>query len=115
MMTRSRLGLGVVVAMAALLLAGLMAAHGQDMKAKAERGFANMVGGVVEVPGMVTETTRKEGPWKGFTVGFLKGLIMVPVRTAVGVYELLTFYVPAPTDYEPVLTPATAFNYWDAD
>ncbi len=102
-------------AVVAGVLATSTAGYGQDKLAKVQRGFANMVGGVVEIPGCVADTTRKEGPWMGYSVGFLKGLGMVPVRTVVGVYEFLTFYVPAPDDYAPVLKPATPFNYWDED
>lgn len=115
MLTTRRVGYWLTATVLALLLASLGTGYSQDKVAKVERGFANMIGGVVEIPGTVTETTRKEGPWKGYTVGFLKGLAMVPVRTAVGVYEFLTFYVPAPADYAPVLKPATPFNYWDED
>ena len=110
-----RTGFSLFAAMVALLLASLAVGDCQDQVAKAERGFANMVGGVVEIPGCVADTARKKGPWIGYSVGLLKGIGMVPVRTVVGIYELFTFYVPAPADYEPVLKPATPFNYWDAD
>ena len=102
-------------AVAALALVTSATGYGQDMVAKVERGFANMVGGVVEIPGCIADTTRKDGPWMGYTVGFFKGVGMVPVRTLVGVYEFLTFYVPAPAEYAPVLKPPTPFNYWDED
>ena len=102
-------------AAAALVLVTSATGYGQDKLAKLERGFANMAGGVVEIPGCVADTTRKNGPWMGYTVGFFKGIGMAPVRTVVGVYEFLTFFVPAPEDYAPVLKPPTAFNYWDED
>ncbi len=100
---------------AALIFVASATGYGQDKLGKFERGFANMAGGVAEIPGCVADTTRKQGPWMGCTVGFFKGIGMVPVRTLVGVYDLLTFYVPAPGNYEPVLKPATPFNYWDED
>ncbi|MBI5685061.1 MAG: exosortase system-associated protein, TIGR04073 family [Verrucomicrobia bacterium] len=115
MRTTRRVGFYLFAATAALLLAGSAVGDCQDMRAKAQRGFANMVGGVVEIPGCVADTAQKKGPWFGYSVGLLKGIGMVPVRTVVGIYEFLTFYVPAPADYEPVLKPATPFNYWDAD
>ena len=105
---------------AGLLLVAILAVapgfcHAQDMESKIQRGFANMVGGIVEIPGCVTDVTRRKGPLMGFSVGLLKGFGMVPVRTAVGVFEFLTFFVPAPANYDPVLRPPTAFNYWDED
>jgi len=102
-------------ALAAAWLAVPAHGWGQDWEEKIKRGFANMAGGVVEIPGCVSDMNRKHGALKGYTLGFFKGVAMVPVRTLVGVYELLTFYVPMPSNYEPVLTPPTAFNYWDED
>ncbi|MCX6901291.1 MAG: exosortase system-associated protein, TIGR04073 family [Verrucomicrobia bacterium] len=115
MRIQTRKLIGAVVAAAAFVCLSGPYASAQTMRDKLQRGFANMAGGVVEIPGCVADTTRKHGPWMGYTVGFLKGIGMVPVRTVVGVYESLTFYVPAPSDYEPVLKPATPFNYWDED
>lgn len=115
MLTTRRAGLHCITITAALLLAGLGVGDCQDKVAKVERGFANMIGGVVEIPGCVADTTRKKGPWLGYSIGLLKGIGMVPVRTVVGVYEFCTFFVPAPDNYDPVLKPATPFNYWDED
>ncbi|MFA6564197.1 MAG: exosortase system-associated protein, TIGR04073 family [Verrucomicrobiia bacterium] len=115
MRIQTRKLIGAVVAAAAFVCLSGPDASAQTMRDKLQRGFANMAGGVVEIPGCVADTTRKRGPWMGYTLGFLKGVGMVPVRTVVGVYEFLTFYVPAPDNYEPVLKPATPFNYWDED
>ncbi|MBI5394294.1 MAG: exosortase system-associated protein, TIGR04073 family [Verrucomicrobia bacterium] len=102
-----------------LLAAALVAApafcRAQDMESKIQRGFANMMGGIVEIPGCVSDVTRKKGPLMGFSVGLLKGFGMVPVRTAVGLFEFFTFFVPVPANYDPVLKPPTAFNYWDEE
>lgn len=115
MRIQARKLIGTVAAAAAFVCLSGPDASAQTMRDKLQRGFANMAGGVVEIPGCVADTTRKQGPWMGYTVGFLKGVGMVPVRTMVGVYEFLAFYVPAPDNYEPVLKPATPFNYWDED
>ena len=101
------------VALAAFVFAGPREASAQDMWEKLKRGCANMAGGVVEIPGCVSDVSHKSGPLMGFTWGFFKGVGMVPVRTVVGVFEFLTFFVPAPANYDPVLDPPTAFNYWD--
>lgn len=107
------LAAGLLVA--AALAVGPARSQAQDMESKIQRGFANMVGGIVEVPGCVSDVSRKKGPLMGFSVGLLKGVGMVPVRTAVGVFEFFTFFVPAPANYDPVLKPPTAFNYWDEE
>jgi len=84
----------------------------QDMGEKFKRGVVNTACGILEVPGCVTDMTEKNGPLMGYTVGFFKGVGMIPVRTLLGVYDLLTFYVPAPKDYQPVIKPDTPFNYF---
>ena len=85
----------------------------QDMGAKFTRGVANTALGVLEIPGCVKDMTQRHGPWMGYTVGFFKGVGMVPVRTIVGVYEWLTFYIPAPAHYERVLVPETPLHYFN--
>jgi putative exosortase-associated protein (TIGR04073 family) len=49
------------------------------------------------------------GPVYGLTRGLVKGIGLGAVRTAVGVFELLTFPMPA-NDYEPVVLPAYPFE-----
>jgi putative exosortase-associated protein (TIGR04073 family) len=104
---------GLGAGLCALLLAGRPDAAAQEWTDKIQRGFANLTSGVVEIPGCITDLSRKNGPLMGLTVGFFKGVGMVPVRTAVGLFEFLTFYAPIPANYDPVLKPATPYNYWD--
>ena len=87
----------------------------QDVGEKFKRGAVNTTCGVLEVPGCVTDMTKKKGALMGYTVGFFKGVGMIPVRTLIGVYELLTFYVPAPKNYQPVINPETPFHYFYDD
>ncbi len=84
----------------------------QDAGAKFTRGAANTTLGILEIPGCVKDMTQKHGPWMGYTVGFFKGVGMMPVRTIVGVYEWLTFYIPAPANYDRVLVPETPLHYF---
>lgn len=99
-------------ALAALVLALPQQTAAQDMGAKFTRGLANTTTGILEIPGCVKDMTQKHGPWMGYTVGFLKGIVMVPVRTIVGVYEAATFYIPAPAHYDRVLVPETPLHYF---
>jgi putative exosortase-associated protein (TIGR04073 family) len=100
---------GMLTAMA-LVLPGELAA--QDAGAKLGRGAANTTLGILEIPGCVKDMTQRHGPWMGYTVGFLKGVVMVPVRTLVGVYEAVTFCIPAPAHYDRVLVPETPLHYF---
>lgn len=83
---------------------------GGKMFRKAVRGWQNLAFGLVtDVPRTAYYEARDHGAFYGFTVGLVKGIGQGAVRTAVGVYELLTFPIPA-NDYEPVVLPAYPFE-----
>ena len=73
------------------------------------RGTVNLATGWVEVPKRMYETTARSGAGTGFTWGLARGLGYGFVRTAGGIYEIVTFPVPAPPDYQPVMRPVFAF------
>ena len=103
---------GVGAALAVLFFASTPDANAYTMWDKLQRGFINMTTGIVEIPGNMVDLTEREGAGKGMTLGFLKGLGMVPVRSLVGVYEFVGFMAPLPGDYDPVLDPETPLGYW---
>ncbi len=72
---------------------------------KISRGIANTITGVLELPLKVVEVTEDEGYIAGATYGVMKGIGWALLRTAVGVYETVTFIIPLPFHYEPVLEP----------
>lgn len=72
---------------------------------KLGRGVANMATGVLELPSHIVSVTEEDGYVAGVTYGIVKGLAMSLLRTVVGVYETLTFAVPLPFHYEPILEP----------
>ena len=74
-----------------------------DYLKKLGRGIANVVTCPYEISNQVTKSYQEDGQWAGFTVGVVKGLVMMPVRAAVGVYEIATFFVPIPKNYKPIL------------
>ena len=77
---------------------------------KLGRGVTNIITGWVELPKRVHETSQRSGAGAGLTVGVLRGFGYGFVRTAAGVYETLTFPVPAPPEYRPLLHPAYVFT-----
>ena len=77
---------------------------------KLGRGAVNALTGWVEVPKRILETSDQSGYFAGFTWGLLRGLGYGFVRTAAGGYEILTFPVAAPPDYEPVIQPEYVFS-----
>jgi len=77
---------------------------------KFTRGFINIVTGWVEIPKRVQETSYNSGAAAGYTWGLLRGLGHGFIRTAAGVYELITFPFPAPPGYVPVIQPEYVFT-----
>jgi putative exosortase-associated protein (TIGR04073 family) len=103
--------LWVVFSAGAVVIASPVIGRADDMGDKFGRGFANMTMGVVELPANVCDQVKQRG-WSGYPIGFFKGIAMIPVRTLAGVYETLTFYVPFPDGYKPVMQPPTPFHYF---
>lgn len=77
------------------------------MQNKLGRGLANVFTGFVEVPKNISREWRKSDPATGVIVGGVKGMGWGATRFATGVYETVTFPVPSPANYEPLMYPAT--------
>ena len=77
---------------------------------KLTRGAVNTITGWVEIPKRVHETTEASGWGTGLTWGLLRGFGYGFVRTAAGLYEVVTFPFPAPPDYESVIQPEYVFT-----
>ena len=79
---------------------------------KAGRGLAAITTPFLEIPGNIKQTTEREGAPAGWTEGFAKGLGMFIMRPPVGVYELITAPIPAPSNYQPILKPEYPWSYF---
>lgn len=77
---------------------------------KLGRGLANTLFGVVEVPIQVQRTVDREGSGAGATWGVVKGFGHFLMREGVGIYEIVTFPIPYPRYYEPILEPEFLLN-----
>lgn len=69
----------------------------------------------MEIPIQITHTTESQGGGAGATYGVVKGIGRFFMREGVGIYELLTFPVPYPKYYEPILRPEFLWNDVDYD
>ncbi len=76
---------------------------GSPMK-KLGRGLANCITFPLEVPYRMGKVNVTDGPFASCTYGLLKGLGMAGLRAGAGIYEIVTFPMPCPADYAPVLT-----------
>lgn len=81
--------------------------YAQNPAAKFGRGLVNTLTGLGEIPIDMLKTGKAEGTSRGLTVGLFRGLIMGLYRTVVGLYEVVTFAIPAPAGYEAITDPPT--------
>ncbi|OGW65988.1 MAG: hypothetical protein A3H49_01010 [Nitrospirae bacterium RIFCSPLOWO2_02_FULL_62_14] len=72
---------------------------------KLMRGVTNLVTGAGEFPKQIYLIGQKEGWVQGVFRGPLEGLGMFIARTVAGAYEVLTFPIPLPSGYQPMLLP----------
>jgi putative exosortase-associated protein (TIGR04073 family) len=109
-----------VFLLVALLASALPAAAFADTQSanfltKLMRGAINTITGWVEIPKNISQVSNEEGAGAGWTRGLLRGLGYGFVRTAAGVYEVVTFPFPAPVDYEPLMQPEFVFESNSSD
>lgn len=91
------------------------AAYAQDPGSKLLRGVVNTVSGFLELPFTIYKVSKAEGYPTGLTLGLGKGLVNSVYRTVVGLYEVVTFPIPAPAGYESILTPDTLLETLETD
>jgi putative exosortase-associated protein (TIGR04073 family) len=79
---------------------------------KVMRGVANFGLGWTEIPKQIYLIGRRDGWVVGALRGPIDGLGMFGARTIAGMYELLTFPLPVPSRYQPLVEPEFV---WQAD
>ncbi|MFQ5992899.1 MAG: exosortase system-associated protein, TIGR04073 family [Nitrospiraceae bacterium] len=72
---------------------------------KLGRGVANLTTGWVELPKQIYTTWKAEGWVTGILQGTVDGVGMLFGRTVAGAYEIVTFPIPIPPEYQPMLQP----------
>jgi putative exosortase-associated protein (TIGR04073 family) len=85
-----------------MLIAGTV--YADTALKKLGRGVANVATCPFEIYHRVGEVNKENGPIAAFTWGLLKGVYKMGVRGLVGVYEVLSFPMPYPENYGPILT-----------
>jgi putative exosortase-associated protein (TIGR04073 family) len=75
-----------------------------DPLKKLGRGISNACLCVFELWEQPSDVGETDGPAAAWTYGILKGVGMMGVRAVVGIYEILTFPIPFPAEYKPILT-----------
>ena len=70
---------------------------------KLGRGVCNVITCPFEILEQIQNVNNSDGPMAAATYGVLKGIAMTIVRAGVGTYEVATFIIPFPKDYQPIL------------
>ena len=78
---------------------------GHNALRKLGRGVSNVLFGIVEMPNQYTKAVSDHGGAAGITYGVPKGFARWIGRELTGVYEIVTFAVPFPRGYKPVMKP----------
>ena len=76
----------------------------QDPIKKLGRGVANLGLGWSVLLTTIEDTGKSDGVFAAVTYGIFKGVAKAIQRTLVGAYEIISFPLPAPQDYKPILT-----------
>lgn len=71
---------------------------------KLGRGISNVASSPLEVWKRISDVNNENGPIAAFTWGLLNGIFRTGIRAIVGIYEVVTFPIPLPKDYEPIIT-----------
>ena len=84
-----------------------------DAFSKLGRGITNVIEGPFEL--YAQTVLMPSGTDAVYTVigGITRGISMVVVRELVGIYDIVTFPIPYPQDYKPLIQPATTFTDLD--
>lgn len=76
---------------------------------KLGRGITNTATGWLEIPREIGRSVEKSGDIAGIFVGPLKGVFKGLGRTTAGIYDIITFLIPLPRRYEPLIEPEYVF------
>ena len=96
------------------LLIGVIAAstacYAQSPIRKLGRGVANFFTGPFEIPKSVQEKLFADGPVAAVTYGVFDGIYKSVLRCVAGVYEVATFPIPIPAEYDIIVEPEFLFG-----
>lgn len=100
-----------ILLIAVLILSFSSAVYAKTPSDKLSRGVANVFSGFLEVPRTMGEEWKiSKNAAVGLFAGFFKGIVLGVVRTGSGLWDVLTFPIAVPKDYEPLYKPDYVFD-----
>ncbi|MDD5439420.1 MAG: exosortase system-associated protein, TIGR04073 family [Candidatus Omnitrophica bacterium] len=79
-------------------------AFADDAIKKLSRGACNIITCPLEIGKAIGDVNNDNGFIAALSYGLLSGIWKTAVRGVVGIYEFVTFPLPFPKDYAPILT-----------
>ena len=87
------------------LLGSIQQTQAGDAGRKLGRGVSNALLGITEIPRTIMEVNKDSGAGTAATWGPIKGIWRFVGREIAGVHEIITFPIPWPAGYEPIIHP----------
>jgi len=82
---------------------------------KAQRGFLNIALSPIEISNELFKEKKNDTFPPSWVAGIGRGIAFTMGRALVGAYELITFPLPLPANYKPILQPEFAWGHFPAD
>ena len=82
---------------------------------KLQRGFLNIALAPLEFSHNIWEVKDEDSLVPTWITGSVKGIGRTTGRALAGVYEMATFWIPYPRNYEPLVKPEFAWEYLPLD
>ena len=96
----------VVLVAVAMCLGFISAVYAGNPGDKLARGITNSLSGLLEIPLTIGEEWKaSNNAGIGIFVGLFKGFFWAIGRTCSGLYDILTFPIPLPKDYDSLMKP----------
>ena len=105
---RKKISLAIIIIL--LVSFAALPAHADGPVKKLGRGLCNIVTCPLELSKGIQDTHMESGLFAALTYGIIRGFVNTGIRLGVGCYEVVTFPVPIPGDYEPILTDPEFFG-----
>jgi putative exosortase-associated protein (TIGR04073 family) len=96
-----------VLILVILCLGFSCAVYAGDPVTKLSRGLSNILTSPIEYLNQYNKVAHQPDPVVPFFQGVLNGTAATLQRIFVGAYEVITFPVPVPADFAPIIEPAT--------
>lgn len=108
--------LGVVMSVGIVGLVGTQQAESSFLEGpsrKLGRGISNAITFPLELLRTPTVVGRRDGYLAALSVGMVQGAVRAVLRGLTGLFEVATFYVETPKNFDPLMQPEFVWHHGD--